>query len=269
MSVSQSLHHLALGQDLRRAESLLALDATFAQVEDPAESLRTSIDKDTEAIIARILEQEAPAFGFNSTDIQQLLLPQSVVSVTGDSESHAINQYGNVMRRSRLPLNNTESPSASATHQAQRVIKKKPLQLQNGSRSRDNKENIPPRVFRKKLVVQTSSKARSTSFVTKRQQGDDLGLWTEKCRADAPTLDDANDQKIEQEYQVPPSALFPNPEFTSGWERDIAMVDVDMTVEDVLTTSTHFVSLPRAGPVFPRSSSYSNAIKSSENYFVR
>ncbi|GAV99182.1 hypothetical protein LENED_000622 [Lentinula edodes] len=282
MSVPHLLHHLALGQDVWRAKSFSALDANFVQVEDLAESLRSSIDKDAtyaDAIIARILEQEAPAFGFNLTDIQQLLMDwsssdnllQSVVPVTGDSikirewlRAHAINQYANVMRPSRLRLNNTESPSASATHQAQVVTKKRPSKLQNGSRSRDNKG-----VFRKALA--TSSKARSPSFVTKRQQArDDLELWTEKCRADAPapTLDDANDQNIEQEHQVSLNAL-PNPEFTSGSERDIAMDDVDMTVEDILTTSTHLVSLPRAGPVFPSSSSNSNAIKSSEKFFVR
>ncbi|KAJ3905654.1 hypothetical protein F5879DRAFT_1000823 [Lentinula edodes] len=253
MSAPHLLHHLALGQDVWRAKSFSALDANFVQVEDLAESLRSSIDKDAtygDAIIARILEQEAPAFGFNSTDIQQLLIDwsnsdnllQSVVPVTGDSikirewlRAHAINQYANVMRPSRLRLNNTESPSASATHQAQIVTKKRPSKLQNGSRSRDNKENIPPGVFRKALA--TSSKARSPSFVTKRQQArDDLELWTEKCRADAsaPTLqDDANDQNIEQEHQVSLNAL-PNPEFTSGSERDIAMDDVDMTVEDIL-----------------------------------
>lgn len=73
MSVPHLLHHLALGQDVWRAKSFSALDANFVQVEDLAESLRTSIDKDAtyrDAIIARILEQEAPAFGFNSTDIQ-------------------------------------------------------------------------------------------------------------------------------------------------------------------------------------------------------
>ncbi|KAJ4496638.1 hypothetical protein C8R41DRAFT_918217 [Lentinula lateritia] len=279
MSVPHLLHHLALGQDVWRAKSFSALDANFVQVEDLAESLRTSIDKDAtyrDAIIARILEQEAPAFGFNSTDIQQLLIDWSnsdnllqsgsVVPVTGDSikirewlRAHAINQYANVMGRSRLRLNNTESPSAFATHQAQRVIKKRPLQLQNGSRSPDNKENIPPRVFRKKPVVQTSSKARSTSFVKKRQQArDDFELWTEKCRADAPTLVSRASQYFESPTSSPP-------EFTSGSERDIAMVDVDMTVEDILTTSTHLLSLPRAGHVFPRSSSNSNAIKSSEN----
>ncbi|KAJ3808328.1 hypothetical protein F5876DRAFT_78855 [Lentinula aff. lateritia] len=124
---------------------------------------------------------------------------QSVVPVTGDSikirerlRAHAINQDTEVMRQFRLRPNNSESPSASATHRAQRVTKKRPSKHQNGSRSRDNKgfvqhivvyfganftpisESIPPKV-RKKFVVQISSEARSTSFVARRRQvRDDL-----------------------------------------------------------------------------------------------
>ncbi|KAJ3858093.1 hypothetical protein EV359DRAFT_69278, partial [Lentinula novae-zelandiae] len=156
-----------------------------------AESLRTSIDKDAangEAIIAQILEQEAPAAGFNQNQFDRYSKFENGCART---LSDAINQYANVMRRSRLPLNNTESPSASVTHQAQRVIKRRPLQLQNGRRSRDNKGLM----FPLQMIPMTKTSSKN--------------------------------------IKSPQNALLPNPEFTSGSEGDIAVVDVDTTVEDI------------------------------------